>query len=173
MDSDHLIGEELLWLYPKRLSFGAAFILALLTAWTTGLIGSGYDPTVTKPLPFPWVLLGFFGWVLPALPVGLFWLWGWPLFYGKPTGRMRTRVAAAVIGLLSIIWFCLGWDGLTPEELRFALVTAVGSFVFAATIAVILVSTKRTDSFAWSLAANFLIFAWALTYAFPWIGETP
>jgi hypothetical protein len=48
--------------------------------------------------------------------------------------------------------------------------TAIGSLIFAAAIGTILASPKRANSYIWSLTANFLIFAWAATYAFPYIG---
>lgn len=173
VDIDKIYYEAPLWLSPKRLTLGTAFVLALLTGWTTGLIRLG-GPTAIMPLPFPWVWLTIFGWACPALLGVLFWLWCGALFYGKATGRKRTRAAAALIGLLSFIWFYGGWDyGLKYEGFRFNLTTAIGSFVFAAAIAAILASSRRTDSFIWSLAANFLIFAWLVTYAFPYLGELP
>ena len=101
-------------------------------------------------------------------------LWGWPLISRQPTGRKRTRAAAAVIGLLSLVWFRGGWDyGLKSQDFHYTLTTAIGSFVFAAAIAAILASRERADRFAWSLAANFLLFAWLQTYAFPYLGELP
>ncbi len=165
--------DALAWWSPKVATFGMVYILAILSAWTTGLIGPA-TPRVATPLPFPWVFLAILGPAFLALPIGLFLLWGWPLFHGKPTGRKRTRAAAAVIGLLSLVWFRGGWDyGLKYQDFHYTLTTAIGSFVFAAAIAAILASRERADRFAWSLAANFLLFAWLLTYAFPYLGELP
>jgi hypothetical protein len=165
--------DALAWWSPKVAAFGAAYILALLSAWTTGMIGPAI-PTLATPLPFPWFLLVILGGAFLALPTGLFLIWGWPLFYGRPTSRKRTRAAAAVIGLLSLVWFRGGWDyGLKYQDFHYTLTTAIGSFVFAAAIAAILASRKRADRFTWSLTANFLLFAWLLTYAFPYLGELP
>jgi hypothetical protein len=175
MNIDRIYDEAPLWLSPKRLTFGVALILAPLTAWTTGLIGHGHAPTVIKPLPFPWVWLAWaFGWAIPVLPSAMFWLWCGSLFYGKPTGRNRTRATAFLVGLLSILWFYAGWAyGLKYQSLLFDVVSAICSLLFAAAIAAILASSRRTVSFTWSLTANFLIFAWLLTYAFPYLGELP
>lgn len=169
---DRADSQVFAWWSPKIATLVAAFVLALLNVWS--MIGSG-SPTVTTPLPFPWVVLVFV--VGPAelvLPVGLFWLWGKPLFQGKATSRKRTRAAVLVIGCLSFMWFRVGWDyGLRYQNVRYNLMTAIGSFMFAVVIALILTSPRRTDRFAWSLTANFLLFAWLLTYAFPYLGELP
>jgi hypothetical protein len=160
---------------PKKLAFAAEFTLGLLTAWTTGLFRPGGMPAVIVPLPFPWFWLALlFGWAVPVLPAALFWLLCEPLSYGKPAGPIRTRVAAALIGILSFMWFYSGWNlGVKYEGVRFTVMTALGSLFFAAAITLILASSRRTRSYAWSLTANFLIFAWAVTYAFPYLGEMP
>jgi hypothetical protein len=160
-------------LKPKVLTFGAAFVLALLTAWTTGMMSPGTSPTELIPLPFPWVWLA---WILgplsPLLLGGLFCIWCGPLFYGEPTGAWRTRAAAAMVTLLSLLWFHAEWEfGLKYETFPFTRATAIGSLVFSVVIGAILASAHRRRSFIWSLAANFLIFAWLATYAFPYLGE--
>jgi hypothetical protein len=139
------------------------------------MIGLGQTPTVSTPLPFPWVWLAWIlGWAGPALASGLFWLWTGPLSHGKPTGGKRTRAAAALIGILSFLWFRAEWgNGLKYEGFRFNFMTAMRSLIFAAVIGTILASPKRANSYIWSLTANFLIFAWAVTYAFPYLGEMP
>jgi len=175
VDLDKIHNEAPPWLSTKKLTLGVALILVPLTALTNGLIGSGYDPTVIKPLPFPWVWLAWaFGWALPVLPSALFWLWCRPALRGKPTGRKRTRAAAALIALLSFLWFQSGWErGLKYESYQFTLMTAIFSLLFAVAVAAILASSRRADSFVWSLIANFLIFAWLVTYSFPYLGELP
>jgi hypothetical protein len=175
VDVDQLYDEAPVWLSPERLTFGAASVLALLTAWTTGLIGSRYGPTAIAPWPLPWVLLAAaIGWACPLLLGVMFWLWCGRLSYGKATGRTRTRAAAVSIAILSFMWFYSGWKyGLKYQSFRFNLLTAIGNCVLTVAIAVILVSPKRSNSFAWSLTANFLIFAWLVTYAFPYFGELP
>jgi hypothetical protein len=78
------------------------------------------------------------------------------------------------MGILSFLWFRLSWNyGLQYQGFRYTLITALGSSCFAMATGTILAASERTDSFARSLATNFLIFAWAVTYAFPYLGELP
>lgn len=152
------------WIWFAVLSVGVAALLRYQFA------------TVLAPLPFPWILLTAIS--KSAVPLGLaalFCIWCRPLFSGKPTGRKRTRVTVASIALLSALWFYDGgWDlGLKYQSFRYTLMTALGSLAFAALTATLVASSRRADSFAWSLIINFLIFAWLVTYAFPYLGELP
>jgi hypothetical protein len=186
---------------PKVLTLSAAVILAALSAETLGLLGQSI-PTLLTPLPFPWVwlpalsvgvlamlryqdatllvpfpptlLTAISELVAPVALATLFCIWCRPLFSGKPTGRKRTRATVASITLLSALWFYGGWDlGLKYQDYRYTLTTALGSLAFAILSAILVASSRRTGSFAWSLTVNFLIFAWAVTYAFPYLGELP
>jgi hypothetical protein len=51
--------------------------------------------------------------------------------------------------------------------------TAVISLAFAVVTGIVLLLSRRRTSLPLQLAVNFLLFAWAFTYAFPWLGETP
>jgi hypothetical protein len=177
---------------PKVLTLTAALVLAGLSAETMGLPKPSV-PSLLTPLPFPWFwlmalsvgtvrMLGYpWEWltgisylvVSVALAV-LFCVWCRPLFSGRPTGRKRTLATVASIILLSALWFYGGWGlGLKYQDYRYTLMTALGSLAFAILTAILVASSRRADSFAWSLTVNFLIFAWLVTYAFPYLGELP
>lgn len=160
--------------------FGGA-VIALLTARALGLIGHG---RFTRLLPFPWIWLG---WILvetgmrqavaivPLLPGIFFCLWCWPVIAERPMSRRRTLIAAATVASASAVWFCISWNyGVRYQGMRYTTTTALASVLFAVVIGgLLIVSRRRAASSAYSLAVNFLVFAWAVTYAFPYLGELP
>src|SRR5436189_6357162 len=71
----------------RILTLGAAFALAPLFARAVGLLGPGY-PTMTTPLPFPWVWFAWtYGWLFVPVPSIFFCFWCRPLFSGVATGQ--------------------------------------------------------------------------------------
>ncbi len=63
--------------------------------------------------------------------------------------------------------------GVSYQGYRYTLTTAVISCSFAAVIAGLLVRLRGIPTARFSLTVNLLLFAWAFTYAFPYLGELP
>jgi hypothetical protein len=109
-----------------------------------------------------------------AVPSLCFWAWSFQLFGGKAGVPKRTLVLHAVVAVLSVVWFVLGWRyGLQFEGTRFTLATAAISASFAVTISFLAWRNTRSPSYERSVAVHWLLFAWVVTYAFPYLGETP
>ncbi|HEV2315718.1 MAG TPA: hypothetical protein VGR94_10460 [Candidatus Acidoferrales bacterium] len=78
-------------------------------------------------------------------------------------------------GLLSIVWFAVGWNwGVQYESRQYVY------FVCAANIAWIALLAgafnrymRREPSFAANLVLHLLLFTWLAWYAFPYLGELP
>jgi hypothetical protein len=71
-------------------------------------------------------------------------------------------------------WFLEGWDlGIKWQSYQYTLDTAILSFLQAAATAGTFPASRRTDSLLLNVAANLLLFAWASTFAFPYLGELP
>ena len=112
--------------------------------------------------------------VVLAVPPILFWAWAPHLFSGRHEVPRRTIWLFGTLVVLSIVWFVVGWkDGLQYEGLDFTVGTAAISLMCAALIALLLRRSRRSSSFEAALGATWLIFAWVLTFAFPYLGETP
>ena len=80
----------------------------------------------------------------------------------------------SLVGTGSVAWFWGGWHfGIEYQGYQYTLDTAILSFLLAAVTAGTLYSSRRTGSLFLNVAANFLLFAWASTYAFPYLGELP
>ncbi len=47
------------------------------------------------------------------------------------------------------------------------------SSILAATVVTTFVLSRYRGSFAWNLTANFFLFVWVTTFAFPYFGELP
>jgi hypothetical protein len=83
-------------------------------------------------------------------------------------------MAFALVAIASAVWFTLSWHyGLEYQGYPYTLTTALISLVFASFAAGMLTLWRRTESLVFSLAINFLLFAWTFTYAFPYLGELP
>jgi hypothetical protein len=84
----------------------------------------------------------------PVLLAALLWLWCGPLFYGKPTGREADSGRRHIDRDSILRVFPLGCEhGLKYQGFQFALMTGLGSVALP----------RWTDSFDWSVAADFLI----------------
>lgn len=115
-----------------------------------------------------WGLAAFVLW-----PVA-FVAWAHPLLRGSGHLLRRTVVLSAVLFLLSIAGFVVGWPfGLQYQGALFTWGCLALSLALAAGVGFLALSCRRRPSFPKNLAAHWLLFAWALTYAFPYLGETP
>jgi hypothetical protein len=154
----------------------AGLFLAPVAAQSVGLLLAGM-PVITAPASLV-VILPLFSdvplVVVLAVPPILFWAWAPHLFSGRHEVPKRTIWLFRILVTLSIAWFLVGWKyGLQYEGLGFTVGTATISLLCAALIALLLRRSRRSSSFEAALAATWLIFAWVLTFAFPYLGETP
>jgi hypothetical protein len=164
-------------IYSRRgiaLSLGAAILLLPINAQ---VLLSEPAPSVPCPLPFPLVWLMFLGepsWIVIAIPSIMFYFWSRPCFRGSLISSSRTLIAMALVGVGSVWWFRGGWDfGIRHQGYQYTFYTAILSFLLAAATAGTFLASRRTGSLPLSVAANFVLFAWASTFAFPYLGELP
>ncbi len=76
--------------------------------------------------------------------------------------------------MASIVWFVEGWRyGLKYESLTYSISTALLSAVLAVFTGILILRLRRGPSFALNLLTHFVLFAWLITYAFPYLGELP
>ena len=153
------------------LTVGAGILLVPINAQV--LLSSGV-PSVTCPLPFPlcWFLLLAPSWVVIAVPSATFWFWARPLFRGSLIPSRRTLIAMSLVGVGSVWWFRGGWDfGIRYQGYQYTLDTAIASLILGAAAGGAFALSRRTGSLALNVAANFLLFVWASTFAFPYLGE--
>jgi|SRR5579864_449906 len=146
-----------------------------IPGWISLMVGV---PTTLSPLPALTVLPGFFFGspsIAAVVPVLFFVLWNPSLFRGESKIPKRSPVLLLVSGLLSIVWFVVGWNyGVQYEGRRYVY------FVCAANVAwlVLLAGAfsrymRREPSFAANLVLHLLLFTWLAWYAFPYLGELP
>ena len=154
----------------------AGILLMAVAAQSVGAFGGG-SPTVAAPSPLL-LVLPLFNRVPVIVVLGLaalsFWAWAFQLFRRDGTVPRRTLWLFGLVVVLSVMWFALGWKlGMEHEGVEFTLGTAALSFGLATAIALLLRAGRRSPAVGTSLAAQWLLFAWILTYAFPYLGETP
>ena len=164
----------------RKLLIGiAAILLFALSLQVMGGIplGSGY-PTAWTPMPallfIPMFLLLL---VHPTgamlLSVG-FYFWCRPLPSSPTMVPKRTFWAFLVVAVASVAWFLSSYDyGVRWEGIQYTNLMIRLDLISAAVVGACLLLARRARLFSVVLIANFLIFAWALTYAFPSLGEMP
>jgi len=156
-----------------------AIVVTAVAAQSLGLFGGG-SPTIVSPLPYPFVLAVFSGvpsFLLPPL-VGLaFVLWDpRPLLRTATSANdslpRRTYLLVAAVALLSGTWFSVGWTyGVTYQGYEHIVICAAfGAVLLIATILQSWV-TIRSRNRAHTIATHVILFAWASSYAFPYLGE--
>ena len=80
---------------------------------------------------------------------------------------------ALIIGALSALDFALEWsDGVRYEGRTFTVTTAIISAAFFVG-SLLLIFGFRRKSTTIRLLVHFILAAWFVTYAFPYLGETP
>jgi hypothetical protein len=164
---------------------GSSLGIALTVGATILLLPINYQvllsdpiPSVSCPLPFPLIWLAFLGvplsWMVIAIPSIIFYFWSRPCLRGSLISSTRTLIAMVLVGVGSVVWFRRGWDlGIEYQSYQYTLYTAILSFLLAAATAGTFLASRRTGSLLLNVAANFLLFAWASTFAFPYLGELP
>jgi hypothetical protein len=113
----------------------------------------------------PWTAL-----VLPSL---LFFAWSPGLFRGRVEIPMRSRALFAVTGLLTPIWFVIGWKYGRTYQSRFLYLFCAMNVLWLLALWLILAHSRRRASFVCNLLFHWLLFAWLGWCAFPWLGELP
>ena len=150
-------------------------LIVVICLVTLGQVGSSL-PEVFVPASIILVIPQFLHvplFVLPFCIVALFWLWSYPLFGGAAHVPLRTTLLIPLVGALSLAYFVSNWRyGIKyqgPVTVVFAALSATLALASLLTLAL----AKRAPSFRRSLVLHALLFAWALTYAFPYLGEWP
>jgi hypothetical protein len=161
---------------PAVATVAAGLVVALVAAQSLGALG-GSSPSVSSPasliLVFP-VFLGLPVALVVICYVALFWLWSPSLFRGESTVPRRTIVLVGISAALSLASFGFGWHfGVQHQGVRYTFwCSLLSGFLFSA-CAVLLTLTRAAPTFAGSLAAHALLFAWLASYAFAYLGEAP
>jgi hypothetical protein len=162
---------------PIVLTILTGLLLALVAAQSFGMWEPG-GPTIIAPLPFPWIWLEFTEGavllIIALLPSLAFWIWSPGLFRGKATIPVRSILLYAISVVASIVWFVGGWRyGLEYQGLAYNISTALLSAVLAVLTGVLILRSRKAPSFTLNLIVHFVLFAWLITYAFPYLGELP
>lgn len=160
-------------------SLGLGACLGVVGAQAMGLFG-GSSPSLWKPGPLLLVVPYSNGvplFLLPIIPPAMFWLWSAHLFRGTAPVPRRTVVAFGLMVFLSGVWFLSGWrlgmdyQPRSFEARAYAEFAPFLSIAMAAAIAACFVAARRHPTFFMNTAVHFLLFAWAFTYAFPYLGS--
>ncbi len=132
-------------------------------------------PTLYCPLPALTTLPAFFVYYAAALiPAALFFVWNPGLLHGKPNVPKRTVAAAAVLSVVTVVWFIGSWEyGVEFQGTRYTVRMLLINLAWLAVIWSLILSGLRRPSYRKNLGLHWLMFAWLGTYAFPWLGELP
>jgi len=154
----------------------AGVSLAFLSAVSIGMF-VGESPSLVAPSSMVIMIPAFLSWpwyVVFGLPVFTFWLWAYQLYFGVVAIPTRSLMLFVFEFLASMVWFILGWrNGIEFQGRSFTLGTLLLSLLVASTLSVVTVSAWRRPTWAKSLASHWLAWAWLVTYAFPYLAESP
>jgi hypothetical protein len=155
-------------------AFGAVVFLLLVEAGACFLSGT---PSLISPTPMPLIVPILWGVPFPlvlALPILIFWVWVRPLRSGRSVGPRKTWFLFLATGALSSAWFVSGWNyGLRYQGGVYTRTTAGLSAVLGSIVLVLLLRGKDRSTPSLGLVTQSLLFAWIVSYAFPWLGELP
>jgi hypothetical protein len=168
-------------LRPALLTLSAGLLLALIAAQSLGWWPiKTSDVTVFAPFSLPIAFLAFTGGDPPCLPLivavpsVVFWLWSPGLFRGKAVVPIRSVFLFAISVVISAEEFVGGWGyGLRYQGFKYTITTALLSTALAIFTGILILRLRRAPSFALNLLTHFVLFAWLITYAFPYLGELP
>jgi hypothetical protein len=141
----------------------------------------GGSPTIASPAPFPFVLPALLFGLHPILiatgSAVLFLIW--IRFFSSAIEPVqgfprRSWILVACISASSIAMYACGWEyGLKYEDARYVYSCATLSGAFGILSAGFAALAYRRGRFPFPLVAHTSIFVWLVTYAHPWLGETP
>lgn len=167
---------------PLVATLFAGVVLFFTTSFAIGLFESPTPfPSVWTPIPAPLFICAFEGWpilgILACVTAFLawnapfFWLDDWTTEFEVP---LRSWFLLAILIGASTIYYIAGWRyGVEYQGLDHCVKCAVVSAVYVALATLFLVAGMRTKNGLLCLIAHWWIFAWAYSYAFPYLGELP
>lgn len=165
--------------FPATKSVVATVVvgLSLLVPSCIGLLISR-APTALSPFPAVTAIPALFlssRVVAVALPSLLFFVWNPGLFRGQSRIPKRSRWLLAILSILSVAWFVVGWTyGSQYQGMRYVYEVGIINLVIIAFVGTAVSRyTKDASSFKLNLALHWLLFAWLAWYAFPYLGELP
>jgi hypothetical protein len=151
-------------------------VVALIACQSLGLFG-GNTPTLISPAAFPLILpvaMGMPHWLVVLLWVGLFVAWNPALLQGKADVPTRTVALWLATACLSAAHFLVSWrTGLMFAGAKFTFGSFILNLVLYGICSRLLWRARTAPSFERSVALQVSLFAWVLTYAFPYFGEAP
>jgi hypothetical protein len=165
-----------------------AAAIAVLAAAGRFSISEGV-PAAWAPLPLA-VVIPVFGalsatceavslrWIPQAVPalVGpvLFFAWHPRLVTGTSLIPRRTIIGLAVLSLLAVAHFVLGWNfGLRYQGQSYVVGVACANVAAIAACWFLVIYARRRSSFEATLLAHASVALWLTWIAFPWLGELP
>ncbi len=126
-----------------------------------------------RPIP----LLMLFGppsFLLILLSGPILWMWNAEAFEGGTAIPLRSTVLFVITATLSLINGITGiMSGIEYHGKLHTVTGLVISAVCLATLIIIRIWAWRKSSFTLNITFHWLLFAWVLTYAFPYLGELP
>ncbi|HKR61537.1 MAG TPA: hypothetical protein VJS64_17755 [Pyrinomonadaceae bacterium] len=150
---------------------GCSLCLVTFQALNTGV------PKPWAPFPFPLVILLWLGTPgILVLSLGALAMWAWnpKAFAGKSQIPKRSLILLLILTCLSIFQniISLPYGKKYQGEFHTIVVTAMN---FSLIIALMIIGAwaRRKPSFPLNLGFHWLMFAWVVSYAFPYLGELP
>ncbi len=157
----------------------AAVLMACLLSLALGLVPGTAAPSILAPMSLPATLVALFladalPWFVPILLLTALFLYFGRTIHGDPSPpSTRLLWVHRGAGILSAAWFAVGWRlGVQYEGTTFVLATAVLSLCFFLALEWLGTSLRRKSTSTGRLVYVWLLFAWTIAYAFPWLGET-
>ena len=131
---------------------------------------SASTPKIWAPLSI--VLFIFGGWLALGIVPVVMWLWNPAAFAGGDNIPKRSIVLFLFLATLSIFYCFISWPYGIEYQGQFHTVVVI---LLNATLITALLLLGwlgwRRPSFRKSLAFHWLLFAWVISYAFPYLGE--
>lgn len=154
----------------------AAVVVALIGCQSLGLFG-GARPTLMAPEGFPLILpiaMGLPHWLVVLAWGGAFVAWNPALLKGSAAVPPRTVALWLATAYLSAAHFLVSWrTGLVFAGPLFTFGSFLLNVIMFAACSKLLQRARAAPSFERALVVQLSLFAWVLTYAFPYFGEAP
>lgn len=122
--------------------------------------------------PFPLTLFMFGGWLSLGIVPILMWLWNPALFAGSENVPKRSAALLLLLASLSIFYCFVGWPyGVKYQGQVHTVFVILLNATLIATLLLLGWLGWRRPSFHKNLAFHWLLFAWVISYSFPYLGE--
>ncbi len=155
-------------------AIGCTLCLVAFQALNTGIGGL---PKIWAPCPAPLIIPRWLG--TPLIIVITFWtlaMWAWNpnAFTGKKEIPKRSFILFLLLGCLSVFYNIAGIPfGKQYQGEFYTQAVTVINFSLIAVLISIGIWARRKPSFPLNLIFHWLMFAWMISYAFPYLGELP